>query len=289
MWAITTPHVKASITRVHTLLKNVFGNTPVFPVLGNHEAHPVNQFAPASVPERFSSQWLYSFVAEEWRTWLPESALETVRKGGYYTVLVRPGFRIIALNNNECYTFNWWVAYTRPEVAREQLQWMHDTLLEAESNGEKVHILGHVPPGSGGCWRIYSREYRRIIDRFWDTVSAQFAGHSHRDEFYIFYARDNPNQALNVMWNGGSTTAYSHVNPNYKIYTMDQTTYQINSQHTWIYNLTLANLFPNVAPYWFKEYDFQEEYGLDNLSPRALSGLMDTFSRSPQLLHRVSF
>lgn len=288
IWATSVAHVKSATSRVHSLLKSIFSGVPVYPVLGNHEAHPVNLFAPASVPAEFSSQWLYTYIAQEWSAWLPESALFTVRQGGYYTLLVRPGFRIVAINNNECYTYNWWIAYIRPEVARTQLQWLHDVLLEAERNGEKVHILGHVPPGSGGCFRVYSREYRRIVERFWNTISAQFAGHSHKDEFSIFYSRSNPNQALNVIWNGGSTTAYSDVNPNYKIYSMDTTTYQINSHQTWIYNLTLANLNPNEAPHWFKEYDFQTEYGLDNLSPRALSGLMDTFARSPSLLKRVS-
>lgn len=288
IWATSISHNRAAMSRIHKLLADIFQTVPVYPVLGNHEAHPVNLFAPNSVPEEFSSKWLYSYIAEEWSTWLPESALQTVRIGGYYTLLARPGFRIVAINNNECYTYNWWIAYTKPEVARLQLQWLHDVLLEAERNNEKVHILGHVPSGSGGCFRIYQREYRRIVERFWNTISAQFAGHSHKDEFNIYYSRDNPSQALNVLWNGGSTTAYSDVNPNYKIYTMDTTTYQINGHNTWIYNLTLANLTPNEAPHWFKEYDFQAEYGMDNLSPRALDELVNTFARTPSMLKRVS-
>lgn len=54
-----------------------------------------------------STQWLYDLVAEQWSQWLPKSALETIRKAGYYSVLVRPGFRIIALNSNVPVTFNW--------------------------------------------------------------------------------------------------------------------------------------------------------------------------------------
>lgn len=284
IWATSMTHNKNAITRIHDLLKSIFSGIPVFPVLGNHEAHPVNVFAPSSVALRFSPQWLYDYFADEWKTWLPESALETVRLGGYYTVLVRPGLRIITINNNECQTMNWWIFY-EPAFPRAQLQWLHDTLLLAETNNEKVHLLTHLPPKS--CFTIYAREYNRIIERFWNTISAQFGGHTHKDEFNIFYARDNPSQALNVLWNGGSTTSYSDVNPNYRIYKMDQQTYQINAHETWIYNLTLANLNPNQTPNWYKEYNFASEYGISNLSPAALSNLADTLARSPTLLNRV--
>lgn len=225
-------------------------------------------------------------MADQWSRWLPESALVTVRKGGYYTVLVKPGFRVIAINNNDCYTYNWWLSY-EPHFPVEQLQWIHDTLLAAEAAGEKVHILAHVPPGSGSCHKVYAREYRRIVERFWNTISAQFCGHSHADEFNIFYSHDNPTQALNVMWNGGSTTAYSNVNPNYRMYAMDPITYQINSHETWIYNLTEANKSPNENPAWFKEYNFQTEYGVPNLSPASLSGLAYQFATTPSKLERV--
>lgn len=287
LWATTKDLIKSSVSRVDDLLARIFTGVPVFPVIGNHESHPVNLFAPNSVPERFSTQWLYTFLANEWAKWLPESALTTVRAGGYYTILVKPGFRIITINNNDCYTYNWWLLY-EPSFPRTQLQWLHDTLLAAERAGEKVHILGHVPPGDSTCFKVYSREYRRIVERFWNTISAQFAGHTHADEFNIFYSRQNPSQALNVMWNGGSTTAFNDVNPNYRMYTMDQTTYQINGHETWIYNLTQANLSPNQNPTWYKEYEFMSEYGIPNLSPASLSGLADTFARSPLKMQRVS-
>lgn len=209
-----------SIRDVFGILRTTFNGTPVYPIVGNHEPHPVNQFAPPSVTEvEFSSEWLYEFLADEWRDWLPSEALETVRLGGYYTVLIRPGFRLIALNNNECYTFNWWMMY-EPEYPSVQLQWLHDVLLEAEENDEYVHIIGHVPSGSGDCFQVWAEQYRRIVDRFYRIISAQFNGHSHKDEFNIYYSRET-NIPINVAWNGGSTTAFSLVNPNYRIYFAD--------------------------------------------------------------------
>lgn len=50
-------------------------------------------------------------------------------------------------------------------------------------------------------------------------------GHSHRDEFNVFYANANINFAVNYAWNGGATTTYSNVNPNYILYYVDRTLY----------------------------------------------------------------
>ncbi|GAB0097653.1 Sphingomyelin phosphodiesterase [Sergentomyia squamirostris] len=286
VWATSQDWNKNSMRRVHTSLRESFGGIPVYPVIGNHEAHPTNVFAPSTITNQaLSSSWLYNFLADEWSSWLPAAALSTVRQGGYYTVLVRPGLRIVALNNNECYTFNFWIVYN-PQYARTQLQWFHDTLLAAEAANEKVHVLGHIPSGTGDCYRVYAREYARIVERFWNTISAQFMGHTHADQFTIFYAPSNPYQAVNVQWNGGSTTAFSDVNPNYKYYTADSQTFQINRHETWIYNLTQANLSPQLYPSWFRAYDFETEYGINNMSPATLNQLVENFARTPQRLRR---
>lgn len=65
------------------------------------------RFAPITVTdESINSQWLYDFVADEWSNWLPQSALDTLRKGGYYTFIIKPRLRAVVLNNNLCFTLN---------------------------------------------------------------------------------------------------------------------------------------------------------------------------------------
>jgi hypothetical protein len=66
------------------------------------------RFAPHYITDqKVSTNWLYQISAEVWSGWLPSETKETILKGGFYTVLARPGFRIVALNNNVCYHFNW--------------------------------------------------------------------------------------------------------------------------------------------------------------------------------------
>ena len=61
--------------------------------------------------------WLYDELDTEWRRWLPEQTSTTVRRGAFYSVLVKPGFRIISLNMNYCNNKNW---YVRPTARKRK-------------------------------------------------------------------------------------------------------------------------------------------------------------------------
>lgn len=110
---------------------------------------------------------------------------------------------------------------------RTQMQWLHDTLFAAESSGENVHILGHVPPNTASCVFPWNREYDKIVRRFAHIISGQFFGHTHRDEFNVFYLKDDhsKNAAVNVAWNAGSGTNFVGFNSNYRIYYAEPTKY----------------------------------------------------------------
>lgn len=102
----------------------------------------------------------------------------------------------------------------------EQLQWLHDTLHLAESNHEKVHIVTHIPANTDSCIRSWDREFKKIIIRFSHIIVGQFNGHTHADEFSIFYS-PTTSAALNVAFNGGSGTSLVGVNSNYRLYHAD--------------------------------------------------------------------
>jgi hypothetical protein len=46
-----------------------------------------------------------------------------------------------------------------------ELIWLAETLLAAENNNMKVHILMHHTSGNKDCMHMWSTQYRRIIDR----------------------------------------------------------------------------------------------------------------------------
>nr|CAD7441275.1 unnamed protein product [Timema bartmani] len=130
--------------------------------------------------------------------------------------------------------------------------------------------------------------------RFENTITAQFNGHTHKDEFQIFYSLDNVTRANNVAFNGGSGTTYSDVNTNYKVYTVDPSTwvryyftfqYALDSE-SWVFNLTEANLRPDLSPDWFKLYSFRQDYGVKNLLPAELDSLAHRMAANHTLIQQ---
>lgn len=135
-------------------------------------------------------------------------------------MLIKPGLRVIALNNNLCFIFNFWLLFD-VEPIREQFQWLHDTLLEAEQAGEKVHILAHIPSGDSTYHETCSREYQRIFERFHRTIVAQFNGHTENYDFHIVYKSTNISNPIGVAFNGGAIASYTKKNRNYVLYNVD--------------------------------------------------------------------
>ncbi|XP_046446658.1 sphingomyelin phosphodiesterase-like [Daphnia pulex] len=261
------------IDSLMTLMQQYFPGVPMYPTLGNHESHPVNTFAPPEITDvEFNTAWLYDEADRQWARWLPAEVSSTVRYGGFYTTLAQPGLRIVSMNMNYCYIFNYWTYYKSQDPA-SILTWLNQVLEDAELAGEKVHILSHIPPGNGDCWTIFSREFAKIINRFESTVAAQFYGHTHNDEYKIFYDLVELDRAVNVAFVAPSLTASSD-NAGYRIYTIDGprpgSTWAVLDHSSWIMNLTVANADPSISPVWFELYQAKQDYGLTDLSPRSM-------------------
>lgn len=187
-----------------------------------------------------------------------------VCSGGYYRVKVRPGFRVVCLNTNYCTRLNFWSLFD-PVDPGKQLEWMMKELLEAEMDGDKVHIVGHIPPDNKECTQAWLYNYLRIVDRFQDTILAQYFGHTHRDEFRVLlspnYRKPKP---ISVAYIGPSITTYTENNPAYRVYYTDPQGY-VKDHETYFYNLTEAN--KNFEPVWSKEYNAYGSFNLTNLGP----------------------
>ncbi|CAG9764587.1 unnamed protein product [Ceutorhynchus assimilis] len=275
-WATSVQSNTESIKLMFTLLEKTFPNKTVFPILGNHEAHPADFYSPDTVDKtsNVSTQWLLDLAADEWSRWLPNATQSTIRKGGYYTVLVKPGFRIVALNSNVCFISNLWLIYENLDTFG-QLQWLVNVLSQAEKNGEKVHILSHVPSSDdiNSCVKIWSKEFRKIVLRFSDTIVAQFNGHTHMDEFKLYFNASDMTEVKNVAYNGASFATFVGSNPDYRIYEVDNNNMSVTDYSQYTFNLTQANSNAKSYPEWYKLYSFKETYGLPDLTHKSLEKL----------------
>ncbi|XP_063920810.1 sphingomyelin phosphodiesterase-like [Zophobas morio] len=270
-------------SKLYSYLRESF-DVPIFPVLGNHEAHPLDFWAPSV--GGFNMSWLYRVAADHWVKMVGQDVSETVLAGGYYTVSPKPGFRIIALNNNVAIKSNFWLFYNDGD-ARKQLQWLVDTLVEAERNNERVHIMGHVPPGTHDVVKEWSRQYSRIVERFASTIVAQFNGHTHVDELRVFYSSTNTSstEAFGVAFNGAAVTPWgTNSNPSFKYYTVDGSSCVVLDYEEYTFNLTRANSNRTYSPEWYKLYSFKEAYGVENLMPSEVDKVLHRMATNHSLL-----
>lgn len=244
---------------------------PVFPALGNHEGEPVDSFPLPGISGNISISWLYEALAKQWSRWLPESTVLTLKKGGFYAVNAFPGLKIVSLNMNYCNSLNWWLLLNDTDPEHE-LSWLVAQLQDSEIKGEKVHIIGHIPPGVSDCLRVWSDNYHKIISRYEDTVRSQFFGHTHMDELEVFYDAQNKKRALGVAYLAPSATTYNSGNPAYRIYTVDgnypNSTWAVLDHETFTMNLTEANNNPNNEPKWSLEYSALKAYNMTSLHPQ---------------------
>ncbi|XP_023315583.1 sphingomyelin phosphodiesterase-like [Trichogramma pretiosum] len=261
-----------------------FPGIPIFPAIGNHESAPVNSFPTSFSPSDTSISWLYNELDKEWQRWLPVGSSPTVRQGAFYSVLIRPGFRIVSINTNYCNNKNWWLLINSTDPVNE-LQWLVYELQAAEMNNEKVHIIGHIPPGHSDCLKVWSRNYYHIINRYESTITAQFFGHTHYDEFQIFYDTNDLGRALSIAYIGPSVSPYYDLNPGYRIYYVDgdhpKTTRLVLDHESWVMNLKEANLYD--YPVWYKLYSVKQTYQMSSLLPKDWDSLIDKMLNEPNM------
>ncbi|XP_056141127.1 sphingomyelin phosphodiesterase [Lampris incognitus] len=297
VWSQTRKQQLSELTVISRLIHKHLGpNVTVYPAVGNHESTPVNSFPPPFVHGNRSSLWLYNAMAEEWAPWLPEQALKTLRYGGFYTVEIQPGLRVVSLNMNFCARENFWLMVNSTDPA-SQLQWLVQILQTSEEKGEKVHIIGHIPPGL--CLSSWSWNYYHIVNRYESTISGQFFGHTHFDEFQMFYDEATMTRPLGVAFIAPSVTTYINLNPGYRVYIVDGN-YQGSSRlvldhETYILNLTEVNHMsraqgvpssPQPDPKWTLLYRATEAFGMSTAFPSSWDGLLKMFQADDRVFQK---
>ena len=231
----------------------------------------------------WSPVWLLSELAEYYSSWLPQEHLATFRDRAAYNYLYREGFRVISFPSPMCLSYNFflWMDFSDPG---DLLAWLVQQLLRAEEAGERVHILSHVPVGKPECLGAWGREYTRIVERFENTIVAHFHGHTHYDEFEVFYDTESNTRPTNIAYITPSMTSHHGFNFGYRIYTVDaghtEETYRVLDTETFVFDLEAANTAgPDVSPAWYKLYSAREDLEMENLLPDAWDELVHRLAR----------
>eukprot|EP01112_Ceratiomyxa_fruticulosa_P015477 TRINITY_DN4550_c0_g2_i1.p1 TRINITY_DN4550_c0_g2~~TRINITY_DN4550_c0_g2_i1.p1 ORF type:complete len:566 (-),score=72.48 TRINITY_DN4550_c0_g2_i1:89-1786(-) len=270
-----------------TRLQSLF-NITVFPSLGNHDNYPVNTF---EFPPLGTS--VYTKYADNWSSWLSPSALETFKIYGYYSEPIDSNFRVISLNSNYYSILNPYLYLDHSNDPGNMLQWLIDTLQQSEDNGEHVYIIGHIPSGMQECEKEWGKAFNQIVNRYEDTIVAQFYGHSHYDQFEVFYEiedslaensmskNESSPRAVSVSYINPSTTTYAGVNPSFRLYTVDaKTGYMVDITKYYV-DIDEANQMG--IPKWHISYNASDTYQLDSLFPSEWDKLIDRMNEDDTL------
>lgn len=283
IWAETQESVLAAEDQTASDLRRAFQKTVVFPAVGNHEGAPINDYPTHRLVElgvADSVDWLYSALADQWGAWLPQNATSVLRERGCYSAPIPslPNHRVISWNTNLGYRFNWWLLLTRRDEPDPDgvFSWLIDELLQAEKRGERVYLIGHMSPLDSDAFSWFGREFARVISRFSGTIAGQFYGHTHRDEFQMFYSavpgtpetsfKENYGSPIHVAYVGPSLTPYRMVDPAFRVYEIDKNTGRILNHRTYSFDLDAANR-PGGSPQWRELYNAKNAYDMEGLTP----------------------
>lgn len=268
-----------TFTFVATQIRQSVGDVPVIYAPGNIDTYlggygPDTQFLTGNASTVYS-QFLNSTVD------LP-TFQTTFTLDGYYTVQpLGSKLLVVALNTNS------FVANVPSSgAASAELTWLDSQLAAAQTAGQKVWILMHVPPGanSQGIAQVAATPSdvdASDVSMMWDpsvqstfvntlakypgVVTLMLAGHTHMDEFRILPTGDVLEQLPGISPCFGN-------NPAYKIFTVTQDTFTPTDYQSFYYNLgTMPAQFGNL-------YQFSSTYGAQATLGSSLGQLYPQFA-----------
>lgn len=262
-------HNPALITRKNTMLqeeytltrmKNYFPNTAVYPVLGNHDSFPYSQEPPPL--SKFRSRTarninhMQALLAKF--NWVTGEGNKQIRfTHGGYTVEPVEGLKIISLNSNYWYKWNFYnyIDIADPDKSGT-IKFLIKELADCERRGIKAWVQAHISPGGLSTEALPPQAsfLTATLERYSDTIAGLFFGHTHCDEFTVMYANNaaqkREEDALHVFNIGPSITPFSDYNPGWRHYEVNSNTFEIMEQIT-----TFADIEPGFNLSWEETAD----------------------------------
>ncbi|XP_046574679.1 sphingomyelin phosphodiesterase A-like [Haliotis rubra] len=264
-------------------IKSYLPGIPVYPVLGNHESFPQSEY----YQPHQEYKTLNINTAEWWQQLfdIPADQLRNIQYSAYYTALVQPRLRILAINTDYWYSLNFYSLLNHKVPAyREQLKFIDATLRNASEYNEKVIIAGHIPPGDFWVHGHYGDILTEITNKYADVIVMNVFSHTHHDEFELITDPNDPSRPSGVVFIAPSVTTQARTNPSHRVYQLDRETFHVMDYDQYYINLTKANA-EGVATLQLS-YSARSEYDIPDLSPQSLHSLVNRFATDRSLFDR---
>ncbi len=283
--------VRRTMQFVALQFEQAFPATPILPVLGNndedcgdYQLQPNGPFLDDTLPilrALLGDAGREPGLAREWTSF------------GNAGVTVH-GVRVL-LTNTIFFSRNYLNRCGSPGGAvpgQATLAWLETELAAARRAHQPVWLVYHIPPGIDGyaTWRQgscpdkiipmwdarYAQPFDDLLRRYDDTVVANFAGHTHMDDFrligdggaYSGFALITP--ALSPIF--GQNPAYRTAVFDQAGGILDQTTYGVTN---------LGEADAAMPPRWQIEYTFSQEWRLPRVDLASLEQLYTMITTRP--------
>ncbi|XP_045191532.2 acid sphingomyelinase-like phosphodiesterase 3b [Mercenaria mercenaria] len=287
----TVPHVanpflstalnEELVRNVTELMQNEFPDIPIYATFGNHDYYPSNLYPP-------HGNEIYNETYELWKKWINDTSQDQYfLKGGYYTVLARPGLRIVALNSNMYYTHD--TVTLGMDDPSDQFAWLDAVLTDAAFNNEKVILTGHVPPGYSTPRAVrwmseaFNKKMNSIVSRHSDVIVAMHFGHEHHDNFRLYY--NTAGKAIVSLFIAPSVTPWRYQilseketphNPGVRLIKYDRQTGKQLDIYQYFMDLETANKVGYVN--WTLGYQATTLYGIPDVTAPSMETLVKKMS-----------
>ncbi|GMM54414.1 hypothetical protein DAKH74_010300 [Maudiozyma humilis] len=252
-------------------MKTALGNIPVYAALGNHDSYPYGALAPEGSGFENRMAWNADLMSEIWQDYNWLNASEAQYAKTHYTgfsVETAHGLKVISLNSNAWLNQNYYAFLNASQPDNfGQFKFLIDELVASEANNQRVWIISHIPPATGGL-PIPSNVFAEIVERFSpSTIAAIFFGHTHEDQFEVMYAGSGKDpktieNVVNSAWIMQSITPFVGYNPSWRYYEVDRKTFSVMDAHNFYAELDKTYDNNGEEPEWKYEYSSRHGYNI---------------------------
>lgn len=226
-------------------------------------------------------------------------ALATFAEGGYYSIaLPAPAKNARLLVLNDIFMAKNYAScrgLKEDGAADEQIAWLGRQLAEARRRGQKVWVMGHIPPGvdlhatvakmenvcggHGPSMFLSSKKMADTMVEYGDVIQLAIFAHTHMDEIHLL--RNDGSGAAS----GGKGVAVKMVpsispvhgnHPSFTVAWVDPATAELKD-----YKVYAASNLTGAGASWNQEYDFRQSYRQSGFTAASVSKLVAGFAADP--------
>ena len=245
-------------------------------------------------------KWVFTVFADIWKDYLTPEAHYNMSNYGYYHMKhLDTNLRIIGTFSMALDTQNWYLIKNHTDPLG-MLQFLEETLLYCEANGEVVYIIGHIPPGDIFALSQWSTRFRALVNRFTNIIRGQFYGHTHYDEFKNIKSYRSDELSAGTVWAVASLTSYPRKNPGLRMWEVDSDTWHIWDYEQYRMYINKTNEIANQlrksdykeddlrkTGVWEIAYKFKDFYGVESMDFEEVAKLIEKIPNDKDTAYKI--